>query len=229
MPRVTTITSTAAMRGQAHWPIPLWAAASTTDMVRAVWSFGEVGEKRARRLLRNSGTNAGAKLASRAGWSGVDGVGEGVAVEDDAVAGRIGRGEVAVLDPDRLDQSAEVGERAAVDVFEDVGVGQAAEELAGELHHEVRGERHAEGARERRDLEIGRDAADADHVGLHEITGAAREEVAELLERVDVLADRERASDQGAQARVVQATLDALRTAPGGTRSGPERMGADPM
>ena len=42
--------------------------------------------------------------------------------------------------------------------------GRQQSSLAGEFHHEVGGERHAEGARERRDLEIGRDAADPDHV-----------------------------------------------------------------
>jgi hypothetical protein len=56
--------------------------------------------------------------------------GEDGAVEDDAVAGLIGRGEVAVADPDRRDQSPEVGERPAVDVLEDVGVRRAAEQLA---------------------------------------------------------------------------------------------------
>jgi hypothetical protein len=57
---------------------------------------------------------------------------EDVAIEDDAVSGLIGRGEVAVLDLDQLGERAEVGERAAVDVLEDVGVGRAAEQLAGE-------------------------------------------------------------------------------------------------
>jgi hypothetical protein len=42
--------------------------------------------------------------------SGVDRVGgEDGAVEDNAVAGPIGRGEPAVLDPDQLRQRAEVG------------------------------------------------------------------------------------------------------------------------
>jgi len=90
--------------------------------------------------------------------------GEGGAIEEDAVAGAVGRGETAVLDPDRLRQSPEVGERAAVDVLEDVAVGQAAEQLAREFHHEVGGERHAKRAGEGRDLEIGGDAADPDHV-----------------------------------------------------------------
>jgi hypothetical protein len=40
----------------------------------------------------------------------------------------------------------------------------------------VGGERHAEGAGQRRDLELGRDAADPDHI---------------RLERMDVLAERE--------------------------------------
>ena len=66
----------------------------------------------------------------------------------------------------------------------------------------MRGERHAEGARQRRDLEIGRDAADPDHVRLDEVAGAAREIVAELLERVDVLADRERGPDALAELRM---------------------------
>jgi hypothetical protein len=35
--------------------------------------------------------------------------GEGGAVEEDAVAGAVGRGEVAVLDPDGFGQRAEIG------------------------------------------------------------------------------------------------------------------------
>jgi hypothetical protein len=53
--------------------------------------------------------------------------GEGGAVEDDALAGALGRDEPAVVDPDRLGERAEVGEGAATDVLEDVAVGQAAE------------------------------------------------------------------------------------------------------
>jgi hypothetical protein len=47
--------------------------------------------------------------------------GEGGAVEDDAVAGAVGRGEVAVGDPDRVGERAEVGELAAVGVLEECG------------------------------------------------------------------------------------------------------------
>ena len=54
--------------------------------------------------------------------------GEGGAIEDDPVAELVGRGEPAVLDPDGLGKRAEVGERAAVDVLEDVAVRQAAEQ-----------------------------------------------------------------------------------------------------
>jgi hypothetical protein len=34
----TTITYTAAIRGQAHWPIPPDAEVSTTGIVRTIWS-----------------------------------------------------------------------------------------------------------------------------------------------------------------------------------------------
>src|SRR5215468_5401816 len=54
---------------------------------------------------------------------------EVVAIERDAVARLRRRVEVAVDDADRLGQRLEVAERAAVDVLEDVGVGQAAQDL----------------------------------------------------------------------------------------------------
>src|SRR4029453_5937097 len=34
------------MRGQAHWPMPPWAAASTTGMVRTSWSLVSVVHRR---------------------------------------------------------------------------------------------------------------------------------------------------------------------------------------
>src|SRR5436190_23170215 len=46
MPGATTITYTAAMRGQAHWPIPPEADASTTGMVRTIWSLVSVAASR---------------------------------------------------------------------------------------------------------------------------------------------------------------------------------------
>ena len=55
------------------------------------------------------------------------------------VAGAVGRGEPAARDPDRVGDRPEVGERAAVDVLEDVSVRQAAQRLAGELQHAVAG------------------------------------------------------------------------------------------
>jgi hypothetical protein len=76
--------------------------------------------------------------------------GEDDAVEDDAVAGSVGRQEVAIADPDGLGQRAEVGKRAAVDVLEDTGIRQGSEvatiygpevpictRSAGELRHDL--------------------------------------------------------------------------------------------
>jgi hypothetical protein len=52
-------------------------------------------------------------LSSSRRSSGVDRLhGEDAAVDGDAVAGAVGRGEVAVFDPDRFGQRAEMGECA---------------------------------------------------------------------------------------------------------------------
>jgi len=72
--------------------------------------------------------------------------GEDGAVEEDGVAGAVGRSEVPFSIRIGSARAPKVGERAAVNVLEDVAVGQAAEQLAGQLDHGIGRERHAPGA-----------------------------------------------------------------------------------
>src|SRR5215831_6787515 len=106
----------------------------------------------------------------------------------DAEAGLLRGNGFAILDTDgRGGDEIELR-----DVFEPTAVGHGAAEAEMDLHQEVRTHRHIEGLGHMRDLEPGRDAADAADIDLHDGAGTSLKIVLKLRERVHGFADRDR-------------------------------------
>ena len=61
-----------------------------------------------------------------------------------------------------------------------------------QLHQEMRADRDVEGLGQMRDLEPGRDAADAADIDLDDRAGVALQILAEMQDRVEALADGDR-------------------------------------
>ena len=111
-----------------------------------------------------------------------------VEVPFDADAGRRGASAMpfSMREPRRR-QLVEL--RNVLDIF---AVRHGAGEADMQLHQEMRADRHVEGLRRMRDLEPGRDAADARDIDLHDRAGALGHIFAEMADRIERLADRDR-------------------------------------
>ena len=104
------------------------------------------------------------------------------------IPGAEGASAIPVLDPEARGRQV-VKLRNVLDIFP---VRDGAYEARMQLHQKMRADRHVEGFRGMRDLQPGRDSADAGDVDLHDRAGAPLHVVAEMPDRVERFADRDR-------------------------------------